>query len=98
MRQWVFPILACVPALRQAGNHTDASRNANPAPTAEQENFMVHIVEKDGEHVFMCDACGFHFRERSDADICERHCNTNKSCSEEITKRSIERKTLNPKP
>ena len=58
---------------------------------------MVHIVDLNGEHVFLCDACGFHYRDRKDADMCERFCNLNHSCSEEITAKSIERESISSK-
>lgn len=52
---------------------------------------MVHITIVAEEDAYMCDACRFHFRDRRDAEACERWCNLNKTCSEEITLRSIER-------
>lgn len=50
---------------------------------------MVKEVKKNDETLFQCEECGFNYKDKEWADKCEKFCNTNKSCSIEITKHAI---------
>lgn len=51
------------------------------------------VVEDDyqGTDAYRCEACGFHYRDREQAEECERYCRENNSCSRSITAESMER-------
>lgn len=40
--------------------------------------------------VYLCEICGFHYREKEDADACRAYCRKHGACSMEITKKSVE--------
>ena len=50
---------------------------------------MVKEEIKNNKKYFQCEACGFYYEEQGWAEKCEEFCNTNKSCSLEITKNSV---------
>lgn len=52
---------------------------------------MVKTENVDGETVYHCEVCGFHYREKELAEQCEEHCRNYDSCSDEIAAQSIER-------
>lgn len=52
------------------------------------------MVEKEifeGGASFRCEACGFHYGNRTDAEICEEFCEEKGICDSDITSRSLER-------
>lgn len=51
---------------------------------------MVVKDDFEGEQVYRCGICGFHYRDREMAQRCEEFCKGG-SCSSEITQESLER-------
>ena len=52
---------------------------------------MVTAEEFKGEKTFRCDACGFHYRDKDNAQACQDFCHSKKGCSPEINKNALER-------
>lgn len=52
---------------------------------------MVKEEHFKGKSTFKCEVCGFHYENKEDAEACEKFCTEHKTCSLEITKKSIER-------
>ncbi len=50
---------------------------------------MVGKTERKGKTLYLCEQCGFAYRERSWAEKCEAWCAKHKSCSIEITKHAV---------
>ena len=51
---------------------------------------MVKKEQFQGKETFKCEDCGLHYSDKQIAQDCENFCRTHKSCSGEITKKSIE--------
>lgn len=56
---------------------------------------MVVKEEYEGIESFKCEECGFHYRDKRNAENCEKHCRNNDSCDTQTIKRSIEREKEN---
>ena len=52
---------------------------------------MVKKEEYNGSEAFLCEACGFHYREKKQAEKCENFCEEENICNSEITSNSLER-------
>ncbi|MFQ6010269.1 MAG: hypothetical protein ACE5J7_04085 [Candidatus Aenigmatarchaeota archaeon] len=52
---------------------------------------MVKEESFKGKDAFRCEACGFHYTQKKDAEACEKFCTEHRGCSLEITKKSMER-------
>jgi hypothetical protein len=52
---------------------------------------MVKKEEFEGREAFACEACGFHYEYREDAEQCEEFCTEKGTCNSEVTSRSFER-------
>ena len=50
---------------------------------------MVTEIVHEGRPVFLCDVCGFGYKEREIADECEDYCTAYNSCSIEITAKAV---------
>jgi len=50
---------------------------------------MVKEVEKSEQKVYLCEACGFGYKDIQTAQQCESFCNEHNSCSREITKQAV---------
>lgn len=50
---------------------------------------MVSRREHEGETIFVCDLCGFGYRDRETAESCEEYCAEHHSCSIEITEKAV---------
>ncbi|MCA2003574.1 MAG: hypothetical protein QXG67_04090 [Candidatus Nitrosotenuis sp.] len=50
---------------------------------------MVKDVEKDSQRFYLCEACGFGYKDAKTAKQCEDYCNEHQSCSREITKQAV---------
>jgi len=51
---------------------------------------MVKEQEKDGKIYYICEACGFAYKDRELAQKCEDWCNKYKSCNLEITDHAVQ--------
>ena len=54
---------------------------------------MVREVQKDTDILWVCEICGFHYREKATAEKCEVWCKEHKSCNLEIIKEAVENQT-----
>lgn len=52
---------------------------------------MVKKEEYEGFEAFLCEACGFHYKDRNEAEKCEKFCEEENMCNSEITSSSLER-------
>jgi len=59
-----------------------------PPPPEDSQN-MVSEIEHKGEIIFLCDLCGFGYKERETAEKCEAWCAAYQSCSLEIMKKAV---------
>ncbi|MBI2675158.1 MAG: hypothetical protein HYX24_01770 [Candidatus Aenigmarchaeota archaeon] len=50
---------------------------------------MVKANRKAGNVLYVCDACGFAYKEESWAQKCEAWCSKHSSCNIEITKHAV---------
>ena len=50
---------------------------------------MVSEKQHEGERLFICDVCGFGYREKEQAANCEEFCASTNSCSIAITKDAV---------
>lgn len=50
---------------------------------------MVSPKEHEGETIFICDLCGFGYKDRDTAESCEEYCAEYNSCSIEITRSAV---------
>ena len=51
---------------------------------------MVREEEREGKEVYVCEQCGFAYKDRAWAEKCERYCTEHNACSFEITSHAIE--------
>ena len=51
---------------------------------------MTDNLKADGKELYLCEACGFHYKEKTQAEKCDAWCKEHKTCSMEITKTSVE--------
>jgi len=56
---------------------------------------MVHQVDKNGERLHVCDACGFAYKERSWGEKCQDYCTKHGACSLEITSHAVQTRPQN---
>ena len=52
---------------------------------------MVKQQEQDKTRIYICEACGFGYKEKQLAQKCEDFCKKNNSCSLEITKYAVKK-------
>jgi len=52
---------------------------------------MVKQQEQDKTRIYICEACGFGYKEKKLAQKCEDFCKKNNSCSLEITKYAVKK-------
>lgn len=50
---------------------------------------MVSEKEHESEKIYVCDLCGYGYKNLETAERCEEWCATHKSCSIEITKDAV---------
>ena len=50
---------------------------------------MVTELHKEGETFYVCDACGFAYKEKELAEKCQSWCEQHQSCNLEITQHAI---------
>ena len=50
---------------------------------------MVKTVTKDDKNYYVCEECGFAYKEEETAQKCQDWCNKYKSCNLEITKDAV---------
>lgn len=50
---------------------------------------MVNRINKGGKEYYICEECGFAYRNNKTAKECEDYCKKYKSCSLEITKKAV---------
>ena len=50
---------------------------------------MVKELEKGEQKLYLCEACGFEYKDTLKAQQCEDYCNKHQSCSTEITKHAV---------
>ena len=50
---------------------------------------MVTELQKEGETVYVCDACGFAYKEKEVAESCQSWCEQHHSCNIEITRYAV---------
>ena len=66
----------------QAGEETLLTRR-------NQAENMVSEKQHQGERLYICDVCGFGYREKEQAASCEEFCARTNSCSIAITKDAV---------
>jgi hypothetical protein len=52
---------------------------------------MVKKEQFEGEEAFLCEECGFHYKEKSMAEECEEHCRDYDACDTRIVENALER-------
>lgn len=50
---------------------------------------MVNELKRKGETIFLCELCGFGYRDLETAERCEQYCYTHSSCSPKITQKAV---------
>ena len=50
---------------------------------------MVHEIRKNGESLYVCEVCGFAYKEKFWAVKCQDFCTENDACSLEITSHAV---------
>jgi len=50
---------------------------------------MVKELEKEDQTLYLCEACGFGYKDTLKAQQCEDYCNKHQSCSTEIAKHAV---------
>ncbi len=50
---------------------------------------MVKEITEQDQKLYLCDACGFRYKDAKIAQQCEDYCNKHQSCSREITKQAV---------
>ena len=50
---------------------------------------MVKQLTESDQKLYLCDACGFRYKDPEIAQQCEDYCNKHQSCSREITKYAV---------
>lgn len=50
---------------------------------------MVKQEEYEGKEIYICEACGFGYKEKEYAQKCEDFCREHNGCSLEITKHAV---------
>jgi len=50
---------------------------------------MVKELSKDGETFYICEACGFAYKEKRLAEKCQQWCAEHQSCNLEITQYAV---------
>ena len=50
---------------------------------------MVHVVKRNGKIFYVCEECGFTYKEQGWAEKCEEFCVKHHMCSLEITQHTI---------
>ena len=50
---------------------------------------MVTELHKEGETLYVCDACGFTYKEKELAERCQSWCEQHHSCNIEITRYAV---------
>lgn len=50
---------------------------------------MVKEVQETNQKLYLCEACGFTYKDSSKAQQCEDYCNSHQSCSRDITKHAV---------
>ena len=50
---------------------------------------MVHVEKKHKAIFFVCDECGFGYKQRETAKMCEDYCKEHGVCSIGITKKAV---------
>ncbi len=53
---------------------------------------MVKIAIQENKKLYQCEACGFHYTEKEQAEKCEAWCKEHNSCNLEITAQAEENK------
>ena len=51
---------------------------------------MVKEVSKEGQQLYQCEECEFHYQDKDWAEKCEAWCKEHKSCNIEITANALE--------
>ena len=55
---------------------------------------MVNELSRKGEIVYVCELCGFGYKDVDTAERCEQYCDTRGSCSLEITQKAVYKPTV----
>jgi hypothetical protein len=55
---------------------------------------MVREIDNNDEKRFICEACGFTYKEREWAEKCEDYCTTHGACSIDITRHADQMKAI----
>lgn len=55
---------------------------------------MVDKFKSKSEIVYLCELCGFGYKDLETAETCEQYCDTHGSCSLEITRQAIYKPTV----
>ncbi len=50
---------------------------------------MVKEITEQDQKLYLCDSCGFRYKDPKLAQQCEDYCNEHQSCSTEITKHAV---------
>lgn len=53
---------------------------------------MVKVIIQSDKKLYQCEACGFHYIEKEQAEKCEMWCKEHNSCNIEITAEAEENK------
>ena len=56
---------------------------------------MVKILIQEDKKLYQCEACGFHYESKEQAEKCEAWCKEHNSCNLEITAEAEENKNTN---
>jgi len=59
---------------------------------------MVDELKRKNEIVYLCELCGFGYRDLETAEKCEQYCDTHGSCSPEITQKAIYKPAIRVMP
>jgi len=57
---------------------------------------MVKEIKRDNETLYVCEVCGFKYRERRWAEECEGFCSKHHSCSLGIIRHAVQNEYVNP--
>lgn len=51
---------------------------------------MVREIRKNGETLYVCEVCGFKYKEKHWAEKCQDYCSKHNACSLEITNHAVQ--------
>jgi len=67
-------------------------------PTSYEARNMVNELMRKGETIYLCELCGFGYKDLNTAEQCEQYCDTHGSCSLEITRKAAYKPSVRVMP